>query len=256
MPVATIAELWRYPVKSLGGERLATAELGPGGIEGDRQFGVVDVVTGKVLSAKTVPRLLEGEATWRNGVVEFRGSPMEGATSVDEGIDQRLSAWLERPVRLASATEGQRTTFDLPLDPDRPDELIELQTPPGSYFDSRSTLHLLTDASLRSAAALYPAGDWHPRRFRPNVLLTVVDADDGFPEDGWVGADLTIGSIEAFVRKASARCVVTAQPQPGCARDVGIFRFLARERSGNLGIYVDPRGAGRLAEGDPVDLRG
>jgi uncharacterized protein YcbX len=52
-----IAELWRYPVKSMAGQRLASARLGPDGITGDRRLYVVDG-RGEILSARTRPRLL------------------------------------------------------------------------------------------------------------------------------------------------------------------------------------------------------
>jgi uncharacterized protein YcbX len=52
-----IAEIWRYPVKSMGGEPLRSARLGPDGVEGDR---VVHVATadGRVVTARIRPALL------------------------------------------------------------------------------------------------------------------------------------------------------------------------------------------------------
>lgn len=52
-----IAELWRYPVKSMGGERLDRAEVTPNGIVGDRLVQARDG-RGRVLTARTQPRLL------------------------------------------------------------------------------------------------------------------------------------------------------------------------------------------------------
>ncbi len=56
-----IAELWRYPVKSLRGERLARTRLTERGVEGDRMVRIRD--GNKRISARTVPRLLGLEAT-------------------------------------------------------------------------------------------------------------------------------------------------------------------------------------------------
>jgi uncharacterized protein YcbX len=56
-----VAELWRYPVKSLRGERLERARLGEQGVDGDRVVRIVD--DGRRVSARTVPRLLGLEAT-------------------------------------------------------------------------------------------------------------------------------------------------------------------------------------------------
>jgi uncharacterized protein YcbX len=52
-----IAEIWRYPVKSMAGERLTEANLGPGGVDGDRRLHVEDR-RGRVITARTHPRLL------------------------------------------------------------------------------------------------------------------------------------------------------------------------------------------------------
>ena len=65
--VMRVVQLWRYPVKSMQGERLAAAVMTPLGIEGDRHWGVLDRATGKVLTAKRVPELLYAAARWVEG---------------------------------------------------------------------------------------------------------------------------------------------------------------------------------------------
>src|SRR5215211_630374 len=57
-----ISQLWRYPVKSMAGERLEHAQLGLDGIPGDRLLYVVDGRE-QILSARTKPRLLGHHAT-------------------------------------------------------------------------------------------------------------------------------------------------------------------------------------------------
>lgn len=61
-----LAEIWRYPVKSMAGERLESAELGPLGVPGDRQLFVVDA-EGQVQTARTRRTLLLHRGTWRPG---------------------------------------------------------------------------------------------------------------------------------------------------------------------------------------------
>ena len=53
-----VLELWRYPIKSIGGERLDVAEVAEFGIVGDRGWGLVDEETGNVLTARRAPTLL------------------------------------------------------------------------------------------------------------------------------------------------------------------------------------------------------
>ena len=221
--MGTVAEVWRYPVKSLPGDRLERrVAIGPAGIEGDRRRAVVDEATGKVLTAKTVPAMLSASPSWDAG---------------------ELSAFLGRTVRLADPVPGEPSVFDMDVDPEDATEVVELRTQHGSFFDSRSTLHVLTTASL---------GAHDVRRFRPNLL---VDCGGTFPEDGWVGRTLRIGDgVEATVRKRTRRCVLITRAQPGLDRDVPLFRTLLREREGDLGVYIDARTTGSVAPGDPVEL--
>ena len=57
-----IQEIWRYPVKSMAGESLETAELTQSGIAGDR-VGQVRNSAGRILTARTRPSLLRHRAT-------------------------------------------------------------------------------------------------------------------------------------------------------------------------------------------------
>lgn len=56
-----VQELWRYPVKSMGGERLSEAAIEPLGIVGDRV--VVVVRDNRLVTARTRPQLLRHHAT-------------------------------------------------------------------------------------------------------------------------------------------------------------------------------------------------
>lgn len=67
-----VRSLWRYPVKSFGGERLDSVSVSATGLEGDRTFGLRDVETGLVLTARRQPELLFTSATWSAGSVGSR----------------------------------------------------------------------------------------------------------------------------------------------------------------------------------------
>jgi uncharacterized protein YcbX len=59
--VGSVAELWRFPVKSMQGEQLREVEITARGVVGDRAYALIDAETGKVASAKSVklfPELL------------------------------------------------------------------------------------------------------------------------------------------------------------------------------------------------------
>jgi uncharacterized protein YcbX len=56
-----VADIWRYPVKSMAGEPLERVAVGPLGLEGDRVVHVEDA-RGRVVTARTHPRLLAHKA--------------------------------------------------------------------------------------------------------------------------------------------------------------------------------------------------
>lgn len=53
-----VTQIWRYPIKSVGGERLERANVTELGVDGDRRWGLVDDSTGFVLTARREPKLL------------------------------------------------------------------------------------------------------------------------------------------------------------------------------------------------------
>lgn len=115
-----IAEIWRYPVKSMAGERLERAHIDSNGIAGDR---ILQVRTrgGRVITSRTHPRLLGHRATIDdNGQISIDGKPWTDpalATMIEEiaGSGSRLVRE-ESPDRfdilpLLVATDGAITAF-------------------------------------------------------------------------------------------------------------------------------------------------
>jgi uncharacterized protein YcbX len=84
-----VVELWRYPVKSLHGERLAAVNVEADGLEGDRRWGVRDEATGRVLTGRREPRLLEAAATLGEAneplIVLPGGSVLDGPGQATDG---------------------------------------------------------------------------------------------------------------------------------------------------------------------------
>src|SRR5437763_1264535 len=95
-----VLELWRYPVKSLQGERLEEAAVDDLGIAGDRRWALFDRDSGLGLTARRVPELLFGAARVRDdGGVEV--VLPDGTVTTDEAV---VSDWLGRRVELRAAT--------------------------------------------------------------------------------------------------------------------------------------------------------
>jgi uncharacterized protein YcbX len=223
-----VVALWRFPVKSLGGEQLERVEVGGLGLHGDRQWGIRDVATGKILTARREPKLLFGSAQLaHDGDV---------AVSLPDGHD--LSRWLGYDVELVRAEAGVRGTFENPLDFEHDENWMEWTGPDGVFHDSsRTRLSLVSTGTLR---------DWDVRRFRTNVIV------DGDGEDALVGSRIRIGTVEAEVTKQIDRCVMTTRPQPGLERDLDVLRTINKERAGNLAIGCVVITPGVIAVGDAV----
>jgi uncharacterized protein YcbX len=267
----TVAGLWRFPVKSFQGEAATRLTITPAGVEGDRQWAVVDLATGRALSAKTVPALLEGVAvTTGEGVrLTLPGGPAVMAGG--PGCDEALSAWLGRPVAIRPAGDAP-TSYEMTFDPPNDDaELVDIPMPESSFVDLFA-VHLLTTASLATVAAARPAGDWDIRRFRPNVVVEATGAASprggrpgdggGFPEDAWVGHHLVVGGARLHVAMRTMRCALPLRAQPAAPaagspplpRDVDVYRTLASLHDNDLGAYAEVAEAGQVAVGDPVQL--
>lgn len=225
-----VSALWRYPVKSLRGERLETADVSTHGIPGDRSYGVVDDTTGKVLTARREPRLLFATARWHAGEVEITGPAGERLDT-----DAALSSWLGRPVHLqAAGAEGG--VYENPLDTEREADWVEWQGPGHAWHDSRRTrVSLVSDTTL---------GAWPAERFRANVLLAGAD------EDTLVGRTARLGSATLDVQKRIDRCVMVTRAQPGLAVDRDVLRTIHRERGGCLAIGALVTAPGSVAVGD------
>lgn len=229
-----IDAIWRYPVKSLRGEQVATVEVGQHGLVGDRAYGLVDQETGNVLTARREPRLLFASARWRDGEVEITGP--DGSRLA---TDAALSAWLERPVRLARAGE-QGGTYENPQDAERETGWAAWQGPGYAWHDSGDVR-----VSLMSTGTL--AG-WAPERFRSNLLL------DGAGEDALVGHRVLAGTATLAVRGRVSRCVMVTRAQPGIEVDRDVLRTIHRERGGELAVGAVVVAPGRIAAGQQLEL--
>lgn len=249
----TVSALYRYPVKSMQGERLESAEIGPFGILGDRQWGLVDVATGLMLTARREPQLLFASArldrsATGDGSMSVRIELPDGTVAAD---DAALSAWLGRPIELRRAHPDTDVNYEI-ADTDESDDVgadapwIQWTGPRGSFHDStKAQVSLVAEGSMRQ---------WDVRRFRPNV---VISGDDG-SEDGFVGGHVRIGMTSFTVPKPIDRCVMTTRAQPatqiGAAidRDLSVLKTINAERSAHLAIAMLVAEAGTIAVGHPV----
>ena len=238
-----VAELWRHPVKSLGGELVDRILFGEHGPAGDRQWALFDVDTGFGLTARRVPELLQATARCTpDGGVEV--VLPDGTATAD---DAALSAWLGRPVALrhASATAG-RPRYESPDD----DEAAAEGPVPGWYPWRGAAGAFHDDPDVRvSLVSTTTLGDWDRRRFRANVVL------EGAGEDALVSRRLRIGEAELWVTGRIPRCVMVTRPQSsGIERDTDVLRTIHRDREGTLAVGALVARAGTVGTGDAVTV--
>jgi uncharacterized protein len=283
--VGTVRELWRYPVKSMGGECLEQVTLGPGGIPGDRGWAVRDEAAGEIRGGKKLPQLMQCSARYLREPDGGAIPPAEitlpdGAVVTCDAADvaSRLSDLLGRTVTLwplQSAENREHHRRGLPDNPDMieelrdifgrlPDEplpdlsvfspeLFEFTSPLGTYFDA-FPIHVLTTASLDTLGAGAPPERFDRRRFRPNVLVETPAGEPGLIDPTWSGRALRIGDAVMQVQMPTARCNMTMQAQPGLPKDPLVLRAIVRDADQNLGVYATVTAPGNVRVGDPVEL--
>jgi MOSC domain-containing protein len=252
-PIPRVAELWRYPVKSLLGERLPTLSLVADGVDGDRMWGIRDQNDGRILTARREPRLLFASAR-----VGSRGLPLitlpdgQELAGLGPATDAALSGWLGRPVALVAAAASDASNAEYFADAtDDTSQALEWTMPKGRFVDAFPVL-IMTTAGLRGAEAAYSAGAWEVRRFRPNLLI---DLDGrGWLEDAWADRRLRVRDAQLVPRKRCVRCTMVNRAQPGLDRDVNIYKTLHRTHGGEAGMWTQVIRTGSIAEGDVVEV--
>jgi uncharacterized protein len=230
-----ISELWRYPVKSVQGEQLTEADIGPNGLEGDRHWALVDLETGHTLTARREPVLLFASARFRDGAVEL--TLPDGSVTAD---DAALTAWLGHRVALREAASST-PTYEIATDFENEagSEWFSWEGPGGAFHDSaQAQVSLVSTATIQG---------WDRRRFRANILV------DGAGEDALVGSTVEVGTARLQIVKQIDRCVMTTRPQPGgIDRDLDVLRTINRDRAGHLAIGALVATPGRVRVGDAV----
>lgn len=286
MVVGRVKDIWRYPVKSMGGERLERCTLGRRGIPGDRGWAVRDEKAAEIRGAKKLPQLLLCAARYLEEPDERRVPPAEitfpdGARARSDRPEaaERLGTLLGRSVTLWPLRPSEDAAHYRRGLPDKPDleaelrdifgrlpdeplpdlsvfpqELFEFTSIPGTYFDALP-VHVLTTATLRALAHANGSSRFDVRRFRPNFLIEPeADATDGFVENGWAGRPLRIGAATVEVQMPTARCVMTTLPQGDLPKDPAVLRTIVRDAQQNVGMYASVTAAGRIAVGDRVEI--
>ncbi len=211
-----ISEIWRFPVKSMTGEPLETAELTTLGITGDRLVQVYDA-DGVVATARRYPRLLGHRGTL---------GP-DGEPRVDG-----------RPWRDASVLDDVRRIVG-------PEASLSLELHPGLRFDVLPLL-VATDGAISEFG-------YDRRRLRPNIVIADVP---GLDERTWPGRRLSIGGAVIELDGLRSRCVMTTFDPDTMAQDHQVLRDIVRRFGGKLALDAAAIRGGVIRVGQEAQLIG
>ena len=273
--VGIVKELFRYPVKSMLGERLGELDVGKDGVVGDRAWALHED-NGRVVTAKKWANMLEFRAAYDSPPTSSDLTPLrivlpDGRSihAADAGASEAISAVLGRKVRLVSVRPGEHARAEIDPQTVFGDLAVADVLPPfteqtlpdhfallkGTFFDS-AAIHLLATASLAHMRSLIGEdARLDPRRFRPNIVVETDPRITGFVEDEWVGGTLEVAdSVRIIKIEPALRCVMTTHRQQDLPRDLRILRTAARQHQAKLGVFAWIGQPGRVRLGDQVWL--
>jgi uncharacterized protein len=237
--IGHVEAIFRYPVKSMGGERLEEANLGWYGLDGDRRlaFRRMDNRSGMPwLTASKLPDL-----------VLFAPQRREDAAQGDLPTHIRTPDGQKMPVFGEDlATEVGR----------RYGALVEMMQLRHGIFDEASisvialdTVHEIGRLAGRSLDV---------RRFRPNVVVRSLRSVP-FQEDEWLGGVLSFGEGDdapaITVTMRDERCSMVNLDPDSASPAPEVMKAVVRANQNNAGIYGAVTRIGRLAVGQSILLR-
>ncbi|MGH7611997.1 MAG: MOSC domain-containing protein [Candidatus Dormibacteria bacterium] len=224
-----LSELWRYPVKSLAGERLPAAELGLRGVPGDRGIATFEPQATRPdepVSARDRPALLRFRArTGSTGVEVAAVGGDDWAGWECPEVAQRLGSACRVPLQLRAVPEGA--------------------------FDAEPLL-LLHLATVRALGEELEA-PVDPRRFRATLYVD----GPGLPPHGeaaLLGARLRLGEAELEVVRVCPRCAVTTRDPDTWASWPRLLRHVVHNHDEVVGVYLRVARPGRVALGDELTV--
>ena len=221
--MATIAEIWRYPVKSLAGERLDACAVAATGLEGDRRWALVDGEpnrAGKLLTARQHDRMLMYGARIKEGAVQVM-TPAGDVRALDDGLVSELETEAVRPLSFRDRA--------------------------GDNFDDSPVL--VVNLSTVAAFAVAAGVQIDHRRFRANLYVEGLEPE---AEIRWLGRTLAAESVRLEVVSRCERCVVITLDPDTTFASPELLRLLAQTQDTCMGVYCRIVQPGRAAVGDVI----
>lgn len=269
----SVESIWRYPVKSMAGEKLQSVFVTEKGIVGDRVYAFVNEETNRTAVVRKWAEnflnyhphfVTEPHANSETPPLKITMPSGETLTSGGSELEERISATFQRKLKLmASAPPGLLIEVPQGTLGGSLSEVTEFPlgggAAPGTFVDYGS-LHLIASSTLDHFQKSYPLGRFDVRRFRPNIVIHSESA--AFTENTWVGRTLAIGNeLVLRVTIPCPRCISVTLAQGELPRDPSILRAIAEQNMCDLGdfgklpcagVYADVIRAGLVQSGDTL----
>jgi uncharacterized protein YcbX len=241
--IGHVEAIFRYPVKSMGGERLEAAELGWHGLDGDRRlaFRRMDDRSGfPWLTASKLPDLLLFAPQRRE---DGRGNGAQG----DLPTHIRTPDGEEVPVFGPDLATEVGRRYGAPV------QMTQLNH---GIFDEASISVIAFDTVREIGRLAGRSPD--VRRFRPNVVVRLLRSAP-FQEDEWLGGVLSFGGGDdapaITVTMRDVRCSMVNLDPDSASSAPEVLKAVVRANQNNAGIYGVVTRIGRLTVGQTIFLR-
>lgn len=265
--IGSVKLLLRYPVKSMVGETIETTVITNKGLLGDRAYALIDTTNNKIISAKNPrkwPNLFSYHAKFvneptENNITDIQITLPNNNTiySTQEDISEVLSSAFNSKIKLSSIVPDKVQLEEYFADikeVKNKDSVVDANMAKGTFFDL-GTIHILTTSTIKQLKKLYPEGDFHIDRFRPNIVIDLDSEDIGFIENEWVGKKIMIGDeVILSIKEATPRCVMTTLKQDSLVKDVNILKTAIKNNNGNIGVYADVISGGIIKNNDLIKI--
>lgn len=232
-----VSAIWRFPVKSMAGELLTEVALDSRGLVGDREWAVYDA-GGKLASGKMTSRFRRMDPVF---ALAAETLPNGGGVDIVLPSGERVRAGEGRADVALSEHFGEE---------------VEVAPESDVPHQDAGQVSLVGSATLAELARLHGVdAPLDVRHLRANL---VVETDEPFLEESWVGRELAFGAtldaatVVLRVVERIERCRMVDLAQVEVAEMDGLLRTISDQRNLCAAVYADVVTAGTVRIGDVV----
>ncbi len=233
--IGHVEAIFRYPIKSMRGEKLESVMLGWHGLEGDRRLALqrLDDASGfPWLTASKLPELVVFSPERRDGELPTHVRTPDGSD---------VPVFGEELATVITRRCGMR---------------VQMMHSRNGLFDD-AHVSLIASDTIHEITRI--AGvDADVRRFRPNILIQLSNPG-AFREDEWIGGIVQFGegsdAPAVAVTMHDVRCSMINIDPDTAQRSPEVLKAAVTANNNNAGVYATVTRTGTLTVGQRIFLR-